>query len=112
MLVLKSAVLFILAGLAEIGGGYLMWLWLRRNEPVLLGILGAAILALYGVIPTFQPAHFGRVYAAYGGVFVTMSLAWSWLVDKRRPDLYDLLGGAIVVLGVGVIMYWPRARAG
>jgi small multidrug resistance family-3 protein len=77
MLIAQSAFLFFLAGLAEIGGGYLMWLWLRRSELVFLGVIGAAVLVLYGVIPTFQPAHFGRVYAAYGGVFVVMSLAWS-----------------------------------
>ena len=111
MLILKSALLFFLAGLAEIGGGYLVWVWLRQHQPIALGILGALILALYGVIPTFQPANFGRVYAAYGGVFVVMSIAWGWLIDKRRPDFYDLLGGAIVVLGVAVIMYWPRAKA-
>jgi small multidrug resistance family-3 protein len=107
-LIAQSVLLFFLAGLAEIGGGYLMWIWLRRAEPVFLGIIGAAILTLYGVIPTFQPVHFGRVYAAYGGVFVVMSLAWSWLVDKRPPDLYDVLGGLVVVAGVGIIMYWPR----
>ena len=108
MLIAKSALLFLLAGLAEIGGGYLMWIWLRRAEPVVLGLIGAVILILYGVIPTFQPAHFGRVYAAYGGVFVIMSLAWSWLIDHRRPDMYDMIGGLVVFIGVGIIMYWPR----
>lgn len=67
--------------------------------------------SLYGVIPAFQSANFGRVYAAYGGVFVVMSIAWGWLIDKRSPDFYDLFGGAIVVLEVAVIMYWPRAKA-
>jgi small multidrug resistance family-3 protein len=108
MHIAQSVFLFFLAGLAEIGGGYLMWVWLRRSEPIFLGVIGAAVLVLYGVIPTFQPAHFGRVYAAYGGVFVVMALAWSWLVDKRPPDLYDVLGGLVVVAGVGIIMYWPR----
>ncbi|MFQ6029758.1 MAG: YnfA family protein [Dehalococcoidia bacterium] len=108
MLIAKSVLLFVMAGLAEIGGGYMMWLWLRRAEPILLGVLGGGVLVLYGVIPTFQPAHFGRVYAAYGGVFVVMSLLWSWIVDKRQPDLYDVTGGLIVMAGVAIIMYWPR----
>ena len=108
MLIAKSAVLFILAGLAEIGGGYLVWIWLRRSEPLLLGILGGMILFLYAMIPTFQPSHFGGVYAAYGGVFVVRSLLWGWLIDGKRPDLYDLIGGLVVVAGVGILFYWPR----
>ncbi|MCH8086270.1 MAG: YnfA family protein [Chloroflexi bacterium] len=108
MLIAKSAALFFVAGLAEIGGGYLIWIWLRRSEPLLLGILGGMILFLYGMIPTFQPANFGRVYAAYGGVFVVLSLLWGWLIDGHRPDLYEVVGGLIVVAGVGVIFYWPR----
>ena len=108
MVILKSLALFVLAGLAEIGGGYLVWIWLRRQESILLGLLGGVALLLYGVIPTFQPAHFGRVYAAYGGVFVVMSLLWAWGFDGRAPDRYDLLGAALVVVGVGIIMYWPR----
>ena len=108
MEIVKSVALFFFAGLAEIGGGYLMWIWLRRQESFMLGLLGAAALVLYGVIPTFQTAHFGRVYAAYGGVFVVMSLLWAWGFDGRAPDRYDLLGAALVVVGVGIIMYWPR----
>ncbi|MGQ9825330.1 MAG: YnfA family protein [Desulfotomaculales bacterium] len=72
--VLKALFLFFLAGLAEIGGGYLVWLWLREHKNILLGILGSVVLILYGIIPTYQQeANFGRIYAAYGGVFVIMS---------------------------------------
>jgi small multidrug resistance family-3 protein len=107
--VLKSIALFVLAGLCEIGGGYLVWLWLRDKKSALLGALGGLILFLYGVIPTLQPAHFGRVYAAYGGVFVVLSLLWGWLVDRQAPDRFDVIGGALCLAGVAVIMYWPRA---
>ncbi len=108
-LILKSILLFFAAGICEIGGGYLVWLWLRNDKGFLLGIIGGLVLFLYGVVPTFQPAHFGRVYAAYGGVFVVLSLLWGWLIDKRAPDLFDLIGGLLCVTGVVVIMYWPRS---
>ncbi|PKN61582.1 MAG: YnfA family protein [Deltaproteobacteria bacterium HGW-Deltaproteobacteria-15] len=101
--------LFIVAGICEIGGGYLVWLWLRNEKSLLLGLVGGVVLFLYGIIPTLQPAHFGRVYAAYGGVFVVLSIAWGWLIDKRMPDRFDLIGGFICVIGVIVIMYWPRS---
>lgn len=107
-LVLKSFALFVLAGLAEIGGGYLVWQWWRNGAPWLLGLLGAAALCLYGIIPTYQPAHFGRVYAAYGGIFVVLSTLWGWSLDRIAPDRFDLLGGALCLTGVAVIMYWPR----
>ena len=81
-----SVTLFILAGLAEIGGGYLVWLWWRDGRPWPLGLLGAILLVAYGIIPTYQQAHFGRVYAAYGGVFVALSLFWGWKIDGIRPD--------------------------
>ncbi len=108
-LILKSILLFFAAGICEIGGGYLVWLWLRNGKGFLLGIIGGLVLFLYGVVPTFQPAHFGRVYAAYGGVFVVLSLLWGWVIDKRAPDLFDLIGGLLCVMGVVVIMYWPRS---
>lgn len=104
----RSIALFALAGLMEIGGGYLVWMWLREGRAVVLGVLGGLLLFLYGVVPTLQPAHFGRVYAAYGGVFVVLSLLWGWWVDGRRPDYADVAGGALCVVGVAVIMYWPR----
>lgn len=103
-----SILLFILAGLCEIGGGYLVWQAIRGGKGCLPGLLGGLILILYGIIPTFQPAHFGRVYAAYGGVFVIMSLFWGWSFDKTRPDMPDVLGAGLCLLGVSVIMYWPR----
>ncbi|MGH7298860.1 MAG: YnfA family protein [Candidatus Rokuibacteriota bacterium] len=107
-MVLQSVVLFVLAGLAEIGGGYLMWLWWREGRPWPMGMLGGAVLVLYGLIPTYQAAHFGRVYAAYGGVFVVLSLLWGWAVDRIGPDRYDLLGAGLCLAGVAVIMYAPR----
>lgn len=108
MMVARSLVYFLTAGLCEIGGGYLIWLWLRAGKSPWLAALGAAVLFLYGVIPTFQPAHFGRVYAAYGGVFVALSILWGWRVDGVVPDRYDLIGGLIALAGVGVIMFVPR----
>ena len=108
MEVSKSLLYFVLAGVCEIGGGYLIWLWLREGKSVGLAVVGALVLVLYGIIPTLQPAHFGRVYAAYGGIFIVLSLLWGWQVDRVSPDRFDLLGGLIALVGVVVIMYWPR----
>mgnify|MGYP001586160826 FL=1 len=105
----KSTALFVAAGLAEIGGGYLVWLWLREHKSFLLALAAIPILFLYGVIPTLQTPHFGRVYAAYGGVFVVMALVWGWRVDGRRPDIFDLVGAGIVIAGVSLIMWAPRS---
>jgi len=108
MLITKSIILFILAGLCEIGGGYLVWLWLRKGNSIWIGILGGVVLVLYGIIPTLQPAHFGRVYAAYGGVFVVMSILWGWKIDKTVPDRYDLIGGTICLVCVCCIKFYNR----
>jgi small multidrug resistance family-3 protein len=106
--VLASLALFLLAGLCEVGGGYLVWSWWRNGASWLVGVAGAVLLILYGIVPTYQPAHFGRVYAAYGGVFVILSLASGWAIDGMRPDRFDMAGGLTCLIGVGVIMYWPR----
>ncbi len=108
MLVAKSLFLFIVAGLFEIGGGYLVWLWLREGRSIWVAAVGAVVLILYGIVPTLQPANFGRVYAAYGGVFVVLSILWGWKIDNILPDRFDVIGGLICLIGVGVIMYWPR----
>jgi small multidrug resistance family-3 protein len=100
--------LFMLARLCEIAGEWMVWQWLRESRPWSWGLLGGAVLILYGVIPTFQTTHFGRVYAAYGGVFIILSLLWGWILDGNQPDRFDVLGATLSLSGVAVIMYWPR----
>lgn len=107
-LISESLGLFILAGLCEIGGGWLVWQWLREGRGLSWGLVGGLILILYGIIPTFQPAHFGRVYAAYGGFFIVLSFLWGWLLDGDVPDRFDIIGGTMALAGVLVIMYGPR----
>ena len=104
----RSVTLFIVAGLCEIGGGWLVWQWLREGKGSVWGLCGAIVLILYGIVPTFQPAHFGRVYAAYGGFFIVLSLLWGWRIDGNVPDRFDVIGAVISLLGVSIIMYWPR----
>jgi small multidrug resistance family-3 protein len=109
MTVLRSTALFLLAALAEIGGAWLVWQSVREHRSMLLAAAGVLALAGYGFVATLQPdSHFGRVLAAYGGIFVAGSLAWGAAVDRFRPDRYDLLGAAVCLLGVAVIMYAPR----
>ena len=108
MALLKSFSLFILAGLCEIGGGYLIWLWLKDDRPWWYGVVGGAVLILYGVVATWQTANFGRVYAAYGGIFIVMALLWAWKVDGFKPDKYDVIGAVIALIGACIIVYFPR----
>lgn len=108
MELIKSWGYFLLAGLLEIGGGYLIWLWLREGKPFWVALGGAVLLLGYGIVPTLQPASFGRVYAAYGGVFIVLSILWGWRIDGVKPDRFDLFGALIALVGIGVIMYWPR----
>lgn len=108
-MVFRSAVLFFLAGLAEIGGGYFIWIWLRYDAGIMWGVLGCILMVLYGIIPTLQKfPNFGRIYAAYGGVFIIMSILWGWWIDNIRPDFYDWLGTIIALLGTAVILWAPR----
>lgn len=109
MAIARSMCLFFQAGgLCEIGGGYLIWLWLREGKPGWLGLLGALTLALYGVVATWLTANFGRVYVVYGGVFIVMALFWGWSIDGILPDRYDFIRAMIALFGVLVMMYWPR----
>lgn len=111
MLVARSVGLFILAAVAEIGGCWLIWQGVREHRAHSLGWVGAGVIALglYGFIATLQPdASFGRILAAYGGVFVAGSLAWGMIFDGYRPDRYDITGAVICLAGVAIIMYAPR----
>jgi len=103
-----SILIFIFAGLCEIGGGYLVWLWLRENKPWWFGAIGSIVIILYGVVATLQPANFGRVYAAYGGIFIIMAILWGWKIDGFIPDKYDIIGGIVSLAGMAIIMFAPR----
>jgi small multidrug resistance family-3 protein len=100
--------LFFVAALMEIGGGYLVWLRVREKKTIALAFLGAIILFVYGIIPTLQPSHFGRVYAAYGGIFIISSIVWGRIVDKKKPDRYEVIGSVVAVIGAVIIFYAPR----
>ncbi|MEU8001444.1 YnfA family protein [Catellatospora sp. NPDC049111] len=110
MLIARSIVLFAVAALLEIGGAWLIWQGWREHRGLWWIAAGVIALGAYGFVATFQPdANFGRILAAYGGVFVAGSLAWAMVVDKFRPDRYDIIGAAVCLIGVAVIMYAPRA---
>lgn len=109
---LRSIVLFVVAAFAEIGGAWLVWQGVREHRGLLW--VGAGVLALgaYGFVATLQPdPNFGRILAAYGGVFVAGSLAWGVVVDKFRPDRWDVIGALVCLVGVAIIMYAPRAAS-
>jgi small multidrug resistance family-3 protein len=110
MTVGRSLILFVLAALAEIGGAWLIWQGVREHKGAWWIGAGVIALGLYGFVATFQPdPHFGRILAAYGGVFVAGSLIWGIVLDGFRPDRWDVTGALICLLGVLIIMYAPRA---
>jgi small multidrug resistance family-3 protein len=107
--VARSLALFLLAALAEIGGAWLVWQGVREHRGLVFVGAGIVALGLYGFVATLQPdPNFGRILAAYGGVFVAGSLVWGMIVDGFRPDRWDLIGAALCLAGVAVIMYAPR----
>ena len=111
--VARSVALFLLAAVAEIGGAWLIWQGWREQRGLWWIAGGVIALGAYGFVATFQPdPNFGRILAAYGGVFVAGSLAWAMVVDGFRPDRWDVIGAAICLIGVAVIMYAPRGAAG
>ena len=109
MTVVRTLLLFAVAAVAEIGGAWLVWQGVREHRGVAWVGAGIAALAAYGFVATLQEdANFGRILAAYGGIFVAGSLAWGIVADGFRPDRYDVIGAALCLAGVGVIMYDPR----
>jgi len=105
---MRVPVLFVLTAIAEIGGCYLVYLWLRKDGSGWLLVPGALCLALFAWLLTLHPDGAGRVYAAYGGVYVSVAILWLWLVDGTRPTSWDLVGGAVTVIGMSIIMLGPR----
>lgn len=104
-----SIALFFIAAVAEIGGGYFVWLWIREKKTIALGAVGTTSLFVYGIIPTLQPSsNFGRIYAAYGGIFIVSSIIWGRIVDKKKPDKYEIIGSVLAMVGAAVIFYAPR----
>jgi small multidrug resistance family-3 protein len=110
--VVRSLLLFVLAAVAEIGGAWLVWQGWREHRGLWFIAAGVIALGAYGFVATFQPdPHFGRILAAYGGIFVAGSLIWGMVVDGYRPDRWDVIGALICLAGVAVIMYVPRSRS-
>ena len=109
MLVARSIVLFVVAAVFEIGGAWLVWQGVREHKGWMWIGGGLIALGLYGFVATLQPdAHFGRILAAYGGIFVAGSIAWGVIADGYRPDRFDVLGALVCLAGMAVIMYAPR----
>ncbi|MFV0469783.1 MAG: YnfA family protein [Dysgonomonas sp.] len=108
MMIIKSILIFILAGICEIGGGYLIWQSVREGKSLWYAVVGGAILVLYGVVATLQESNFAKVYATYGGFFIVMSLLWAFVFDKYIPTRYDIIGASIALIGVCIIYYSPR----
>jgi small multidrug resistance family-3 protein len=110
-MVARSILLFVLAAVAEIGGAWLVWQGVREQRGWIWAGLAVIALGIYGFVATLQPEpHFGRILAAYGGVFVAGSLAWGMALDGFRPDRWDLIGALLCLAGVAVIMYSPRGH--
>lgn len=109
MLIAKTFGLFVLTALAEIVGCYLPYLWLKKNGSAWLILPAIVSLALFAWLLTLHPTAAGRVYAAYGGVYVAVAVLWLWIVDGDRPTSWDLIGAAITIVGMSIIMFAPRA---
>ena len=107
-IILSTVGLFLFAVVLEIGGGYLVWRWLRDHKGKIFGLVGGLILFSYGIIPTLQPAEFGRVYATYGGIFIIVSVLWGYWIDKKKPDRFEIIGSIVVLIGVTIMFYFPR----
>ncbi|AHB74514.1 MULTISPECIES: YnfA family protein [Pandoraea] len=105
---MKTFALYVVTAVAEIVGCYLPWLWLRQDRSAWLLVPGAASLALFAWLLTLHPAAAGRVYAAYGGVYITVAIVWLWWVDGVRPTSWDMAGVTVALVGMGLIAFQPR----
>ncbi|MET8590431.1 YnfA family protein [Streptomyces sp. NPDC005078] len=111
MLVARSIALFVVAALFEIGGAWLIWQGIREHKGWIWIGAGVIALGLYGAVATFQSDdNFGRILAAYGGIFVAGSIAWGMIADGYRPDRFDIVGALVCLAGMAVIMYAPRGN--
>jgi len=106
--IIRTLSLFIVAGLCEIGGLYLIWQWARTDKSVLWALSGLIALLVYGLMQTLQDFTFGRAFAAYGGIFITVAMLWGWKVDGRVPDHWDWLGVGLCLVGASLILWGPR----
>jgi len=105
---MRTIGLLIIAGLAEISGAYLIWQWIRGGKSAWWGLFGIGALLFYSLTQTLQAFNFGRVFAAYGGVFITLALLWGWVVDGQAPDRWDWVGVSFALVGAGIILWMPR----
>jgi small multidrug resistance family-3 protein len=104
--VVKTFAIYVVAALGELGGTYCYWRWLKGHGPLGLAILGLAALVGYAVVQTYQPeVRYGRVYAAYAGVFLVGAMLWGWLIDGKAPDRFDVVGAAVAMAGVVIVLY-------
>ena len=109
-IVVKVSTLFLLTGLAEIGGGWMVWQAVRAGKPWWWALVGSAVLVVYGFLPTLQPlSDFGRLYAVYGGIFIALSYAWGIRFDGMRIDRGDVVGSLMALVGVCIALFWPRS---
>lgn len=104
----KTIALFVIAALCEVGGAYLVWQWRRGAQPPLFALLGVISLFAYAFIQTAQAFSFGRAFAAYGGMFITVATLWGWWVEGRAPDRWDWIGVALCLIGAGIMLWAPR----
>ncbi len=103
-----TLVVFVAAALAEIGSGYLIWIWRKQGKSIALAGIGAVVLFIYGIIQTLQPTEFGRAYAAYGGIFIISAISGGRMADKKHLDKYEIIGSLIAIIGAMVIFYSLR----
>jgi len=106
--ILITFFIFIIAGIFEIAGAYLVWLWLRSDLSWIIGVLGGFLLFSYAIVQTLQPSYFHRIYIAYGGVFIILAMLAGWIFEGIAPDMFDITGALVALIGMGIVFYWPR----